>query len=326
MVNWFIGSSDISARRLIDPCPSPITFPLELNKPCRQLEDWSNRTHTGGRRVVLARPLMADSCRTTKEGPCPLARAALTDRFLNTFLSRFVHSMSATSGKHRSVRRTIWLRRCSTPNRGCRRAARRLRRDRWTGGLSRELFQAILCARGGCGRAAWAYADRLPPRCSISLVFFPQLSPVYSRGYDLYEREQFLERSTLPSKMNLFHRLYHVLAILTSDAWLPTTCIGLTGFLERIVSTSTSKTSWLSWLISEQLTNQFIRELSRFRHASLYVDRSRSISTSRNIIPCNVTEVIWIPWKPSRKAIDFVYENSRTTFDNLSRENVRLLS
>lgn len=50
------------------------------------------------------------------------------------------------------------------------------------------------------------------------LFFFPQLSPVYSRGYDLYEREQFLERSTLPSKMNSFHRLYHVLAILTSDA------------------------------------------------------------------------------------------------------------
>lgn len=182
MVNWFIGSSDISARRLIDPCPSPITFPLKLNKPCRQLEDWSNRTHTGGRRVVLTRSLMADPCRTTKEGPCPLARAALTDRFLNTFLSRFVHSTSATSGKHRSVRRTIRLRRCSTPNRGCRRAARRLRRDRWTGGLSRELFQAIPCARGGCGRTAWAYADRFPPRRSISLVFFPSaLSSLLAR-------------------------------------------------------------------------------------------------------------------------------------------------
>ena len=188
MVNWFIGSSDISARRLIDPCPSPITFPLELNKPCRQLEDWSNRTHTGGRRVVLARLLMADSCRTTKEGPCPLARAALTDRFLNTFLSRFVHSMSATSGKHRSVRRTIWLRRCSTPNRGCRRAARRLRRDRWTGGLSRELFQAILCARGGCGRAAWAYADRLPLDV-LFLLFFSLSSLQSTREDTIYTSE-----------------------------------------------------------------------------------------------------------------------------------------
>ena len=65
-----------------------LLFSWGLNKPSRQLEGWSNRTHIGGRRVQrLAPALMANPCRTTVKGPCPLARTAFTHCFLNTFLS-----------------------------------------------------------------------------------------------------------------------------------------------------------------------------------------------------------------------------------------------
>ena len=184
------------------------------------------------------------------------------------------------AARHRPVRRTIRLRRCSTPNRGCRRAARRLRRDRWTAGLSGELFQAIpsRVLAGVVGEPPCVGVRRsFPPFCLdlLFLLLFSTSSFVGSLAWIRSARARVVlwTLCSAVSKMNSIGSAAFLLSS-ASDAWLRTTRGRTDGFPQTdCIYLYVSKTILLAFSTNSRAINKSIysESLSRFRRALVIV-------------------------------------------------------